>query len=99
MASGKAIIASVPKNGTAARLINKSGAGIVAAPENRTALAQPILNLHKNSTIINNIGYNSRQYPVNNYTVEQGLNSYESLFDEAIGQIEIRPGAVSNQEV
>ena len=42
LASGRAIIASVPANGTAARAIEKSGGGVVVTPEDSEALASAI---------------------------------------------------------
>ncbi|MBD2212645.1 glycosyltransferase family 4 protein [Nostoc linckia FACHB-104] len=100
LASGRALIASVPENGTAARAIRQSGGGCVVPPEDAKALANAILDLYQNPEKVKNLGYKSRQYAVEQYSFEQALNNYETLCyalkaDEAI----ISGTNISNQEV
>jgi|UPI000365DCDE colanic acid biosynthesis glycosyl transferase WcaI len=80
LASGRAIIASVPENGTAAKAIQKSSGGIIVPPEDSDALAKAILHLYQHPKKVITLGYNSRQYAVEQYAFEQALNQYESLF-------------------
>jgi colanic acid biosynthesis glycosyl transferase WcaI len=79
LASGRALIASVPDNGTAARAIRQSGGGVVVSPEEPQALANAILDLYNHPEKVKTLGYNSRQFAVEQYAFEQALNNYESL--------------------
>lgn len=100
MASGRAIVASIPEHGTAARTMKSSGGAAIVPPENPQALAEAILELYKNPETVKNMGYNNRRYAVKHYTIEQALNSYESLFERAIGERSvIDSSVVSKQEV
>jgi colanic acid biosynthesis glycosyl transferase WcaI len=80
LASGRAIVASVPDNGTAARAIKQSGGGVVVPPEDAQALADSILELYKQPEKVKTLGYKSRKFAVEQYSFEQALNHYESLF-------------------
>lgn len=80
LASGRALVASVPDNGTAARAIRQSGGGVVVPPEEPQALAEAILELYQAPEKVNSLGYNSRKYAVENYSFDNALNQYESLF-------------------
>ncbi|PAX60001.1 glycosyltransferase family 4 protein [Brunnivagina elsteri] len=80
LASGRALIASVPDNGTAARAIHQSGGGVVVPPEEPQALADAILDLYKAPEKVNSLGYNSRKFAVENYSFDSALSQYESLF-------------------
>lgn len=80
LASGRALVASVPDNGTAAKAIRKSNGGIVVPPEEPQALADAVLDLYQSPEKVNSLGYNSRKFAVENYSFEQALNQYESLF-------------------
>jgi colanic acid biosynthesis glycosyl transferase WcaI len=79
LASGRALIASVPDNGTAARAIKQSGGGVIVPPEDPQALAMAVLDLYKNPEKVKTLGYKSRQYAVEHYAFEQALNQYETL--------------------
>ncbi|MCP6760710.1 MAG: glycosyltransferase family 4 protein [Fischerella sp. CENA71] len=100
LASGKALIASVPDNGTAARAIRQSGGGVVVPPEDPDALARAILDLYQHPPKVKTLGYNSRQFAVEQYSFEQALNYYESLFYTMIADSPaIESTVVSKQEV
>ncbi|WP_373526299.1 WcaI family glycosyltransferase [Nostoc sp.] len=79
LASGRALVASVPDNGTAATAIRQSGGGVIVPPEDPQALAMAILDLYQNPEKVKTLGYKSRQYAVEHYAFEQALNQYESL--------------------
>ncbi len=100
LASGRALIASVPDNGTAAKAIRQSGGGVVVPPEDPQALATAILDLYKHPEKAKTLGYNSRKYAMEQYAFEQALNQYESLFYSVTtaGQ-SIESKVVSKQEV
>jgi colanic acid biosynthesis glycosyl transferase WcaI len=82
LASGRAIVASVPSTGTAAKAILQSGGGLVVPPENPGALAGAILDLYRNPDKVKVLGEKSRQFAIENYAFEQALNRYEELFAE-----------------
>jgi colanic acid biosynthesis glycosyl transferase WcaI len=79
LASGRAIIGSVPDNGTAARAIQQSGGGFIVPPEDSQSLATAILDLYQNPDKVKTLGENSRKYAVEKYSFEQALNQYEAL--------------------
>jgi colanic acid biosynthesis glycosyl transferase WcaI len=80
LGSGRAIVASVPLTGTAARAIVDSGGGVVVPPEAPDALAEVILELYNDPEKVKVLGEKGRQYALNNYTFEKALNQYEELF-------------------
>jgi colanic acid biosynthesis glycosyl transferase WcaI len=79
LASGRALVASVPENGTAARAIRQSGGGFVVPPEDPQALAQAILDMYQHPDKVKNLGYKSRRFAFEQYAFEQALNNYEAL--------------------
>ncbi|MEA5554510.1 glycosyltransferase family 4 protein [Anabaena cylindrica UHCC 0172] len=79
LASGRALVGSVPDNGTAARAIKQSGGGVIVPPEDPQALATAILDLYQTPEKVKTLGYNSRQYAIEQYSFEQALNQYETL--------------------
>lgn len=82
LASGRAIVASVPSTGTAARAIEASGGGIVVPPENPKALANAILELYSNPDKVEVLAKNGRQYAEEHYSFELALDRYERVFAE-----------------
>lgn len=80
LASGRALVASVPADGTAAKVVEQSGGGIVVPPEDPDALAAAILELYHQPEQVKRLGEKSRQYALNHYTLEQALDQYEKLF-------------------
>ena len=84
LASGRAIVASVPSTGSAAKAIEKSRGGIVVAPENPEALAASVLELYQNPELAERLGYQGRQFAIDRYSFEQALSHYESLFYSVI---------------
>ncbi|WP_414590390.1 WcaI family glycosyltransferase [Anabaena sp. CCY 9614] len=80
LASGRALVASVPETGTAAKAVRQSGGGVIVPPEDSQALANAILELYQHPEKLKNLGYHSRQYAVEHYAFEQALNHYEELF-------------------
>ncbi len=80
LGSGRAIVASVPLTGTAARAILDSGGGVVVPPESPDALAQAILELYRNPEKVQMLGEKGRKYALEHYTFEQALEQYEELF-------------------
>jgi colanic acid biosynthesis glycosyl transferase WcaI len=100
LASGRALVASVPENGTAARAVRQSGGGVIVPPEDAQALAAAILDLYKHPEKVKTLGYNSRQYAVEQYAFEQALSHYETLFESVTAYNQVMEAkVVSKQEV
>ena len=79
LASGRAIIASVPATGTAAQVVKDSQGGLVICPENPVALAETVESLYQDALLTERLGEQGRQYAVKNFAFEKILDSYESL--------------------
>lgn len=100
LASGRALIASVPENGTAARAVRQSGGGVIVPPEDAQALAAAILELYKHPEKVKTLGYNSRQYAMEQYAFDQALNHYETLFESVTTDHQVvETKVVTKQEV
>ncbi|WP_353929782.1 glycosyltransferase family 4 protein [Okeanomitos corallinicola TIOX110] len=100
LASGRAILGSVPDNGTAARAITKSEGGVIVPPEDSQALATAILDLYQKPDKVKTLGENSRKYAVEQYAFEQALNQYEALCDSLTADDKvINHPSVTKQEV
>ena len=84
LASGRAIIASVPATGTAASAINKSGGGIVTPPEDPQSLAAAVEDLYYHPDKLNRLGNKGRAYAETNYAFESALDKYEKLFASVV---------------
>ncbi|MGF1493183.1 MAG: WcaI family glycosyltransferase [Microcoleaceae cyanobacterium] len=80
LASGCAIVASVPDTGTAKNAIESSGGGVVVEPENPQALADSILELYNDPQRIAALGRQGRRYAEEYFAFDQALKQYESLF-------------------
>ncbi|MCW6038812.1 glycosyltransferase family 4 protein [Spirulina subsalsa FACHB-351] len=80
LSSGRAIIGSVPASGTAAKALKASGGGLVIPPEDPAALAEAIRDLYNHPEKVKELGQNSRQYAIENYSFESALDRYEQLF-------------------
>ncbi|KZL49665.1 MULTISPECIES: glycosyltransferase family 4 protein [Cyanophyceae] len=88
LASGRPIVGSVPKTGTAAQAIQLSGGGIVVDPESPDALADAVQKLYENPTLAAQLGEKGRNFAVENYSFEQALQCYEELFYHVTSQRE-----------
>jgi len=84
MASGRAIIASVPTQGSAAQAVRDSASGLVVEPESPTHLSKAILTLYKDSEATKTLGDNGRQYAIDHYSFSQALSAYESLLKSVV---------------
>jgi colanic acid biosynthesis glycosyl transferase WcaI len=80
LASGRAIVGSVPSTGTAASALRKSGAGVIVPPEEPQALADAIVKLYRDCSLAERLGRQGRIYAEQNYAFELALDKYEQLF-------------------
>ncbi len=86
LASGCAILGSVPDTGTAKQAILKSGGGVVVPPEEPEALKNAILDLYQYPEKVQFLGQQGRKYAEEYFNIEQALNQYEALFMGVINQ-------------
>lgn len=86
LASGRAIIASVPTTGTAADAVRRSGGGIVVPPEAPQNLANAIFDLYENPRKTELLGHQGRQHALEQYSFEEAINRYERLFEDIVDQ-------------
>ena len=84
LASGCAIIGSVPDTGTAISAIRKSGGGVVTPSEDSEALSEAIIDLYYNREKTENLGQEGRAYAERHYSFELALAQYEELFQKTI---------------
>ena len=86
LASGRAILAAVPAHGTAAQAVKASGGGLVVEPENARSLSEAIVHLYENPDLVEKLGRQGRHHATSEYSFEQALNRYESLFKQLVGK-------------
>ena len=84
LSSGRPIIASVPAQGAAAKVIAQSQGGLVVNAEDPQKLSQAILTLHKDAELSKRLGKQGRQFAIDNYEFDTVLDSYEDLFTNLI---------------
>ena len=90
MASGRAIIASVPENGTAASVIQSSHAGIVVPPENSRAIANAIQKLYSDREWLEELGRNGRRYAEEHFSFDGTVQEHGQRPESAINRYEQR---------
>lgn len=84
LASGRAIIGSVPQTGTAISAISKSGGGIITPAEDSQKLAEAIMELYYDREKTEILGRQGRTYAETHYSFELALARYEKLFEQTI---------------
>ncbi|WP_413166500.1 WcaI family glycosyltransferase [Capilliphycus salinus ALCB114379] len=84
LASGCAIVASVPDTGTAKEAVQKSGGGVVVAPEDAEALAEEIKHLYHHPEQVKSLGEQGRKYAEECFSFEEALKLYEALFSQVV---------------
>ena len=90
MASGRAIIASVSENGTAARVIRRSRGGIVVPPEDSRAIADAIEQLYSDPDLLEQLGRNGRDFAEEHFSFEGIIREYEKRLKLAIRKYNAR---------
>lgn len=91
LASGRAIVASVPLQGTAAEAISLSQGGVVVPPEDPTAIANAIQSLYENPLQVRQLGYQGREFAANTYAFDKVLSLYEALLSKTIDSAKGQP--------
>ncbi len=95
LASGRALVASVPPDGSMAKAVRNSKAGVLVPPEQPDALADTIRTLYQQPERVSALGVQGRRYAVTNYSFEKSLDAYESLFSQLVKQSLVIPAIAS----
>lgn len=80
MAAGKPIIASLPLEGDAAKVIKETESGIVVEPENPKQFSKAVLELHQSDKKREKLGKKGRNYAIENFSPSACIGRYEKLF-------------------
>jgi colanic acid biosynthesis glycosyl transferase WcaI len=86
MAAGRPVLASMPLEGDAPKLIREAQCGLCVEPGNPKALAEAILTLRRNPELCELYGHNGRRYAEQHFSRESCVAKYEALFQEAISR-------------
>lgn len=84
LASGRAIVASVPDTGTAKVAVMRSGGGLVIPPEDAQAMADAVLKLYGDRSLVEALGQQGRKFAEEEFSFDQALTQYEALFNDVI---------------
>jgi colanic acid biosynthesis glycosyl transferase WcaI len=80
MASGKAVIASIPIGNDTEDIIRSANCGIVVRAGDIIELSEAILKLYKNPELSREYGRNGRYYAENNFSAKIAANKYLDIF-------------------
>lgn len=80
MATGRPILASMPLNGDAPRIIREAGCGTVIEPGNARKLAESILKFYQSPELLDEMGRKGREYAEKHFSREVGVRRYEEIF-------------------
>lgn len=84
MAAGRPLVASMPLDGDAPKLIQDAGCGICVEPGNPAKLAEAIKAVLSNPTLANQFSRNGRAYVEANCSIEGCAAAYERIFNEIV---------------
>jgi len=84
MAAGRPVLASMPLDGDAPKLIQKSGCGICIGPEDPVGLAEQILKLAENPRKRQQFSESGRRFVVNEMSLNKVVGDLEELFEKSI---------------
>jgi glycosyltransferase involved in cell wall biosynthesis len=84
MASARPVLASLPLDGDAAKLIEEAQCGICIEPENPEKLAEKIVYLSENREICEKLGRQGRAYVVENFSLKKIIKEIENIFYEVL---------------
>jgi colanic acid biosynthesis glycosyl transferase WcaI len=82
MASGRPVLASVPRNSEIARLVEEARCGVCVAPEDPQELAQAIKSLSKQPEVLNRYGAHGRSYVKSHFEKRSVINRYHQLLHQ-----------------
>ncbi len=80
MAAGRPVVASLPLEGDAPRLIEEAGAGLCVGPNDPEALAGALLRLYGDEGLRQQCGSNGRRYAETHFSRATCIDQYEQIF-------------------
>ncbi len=83
MAAGRAVVASLPLDGDAPKIIAEAQCGACVAAEDAEGMADAILDIYKNPEKAAEMGRNGRRYAEAHFSREACVGQYEKIFYEA----------------
>lgn len=86
MAAGRPILASLPLNGDAPRLLAAARAGLSIPPESPTFMTDTILKLYQDPKKLKKMGSAGREYAVNHLSLDVCVTQLEKLFAQVIAR-------------
>lgn len=81
MLSGRPIVASLSSDSTPAKIIADGNAGFVLPPDDSAAVADLLIELSNNSTLLEQMGNNARKYALENYSKSKVLPKLAGLIE------------------
>ena len=84
MASARAILACVPASSEAKRLIEESGCGVWVPPDAQQALAQAIVEMSRDPSLLELMGQRGRQYAMKHCSRSAALAAYHRLLHDLV---------------
>ena len=84
MAAGKPILASLPLAGDAPKIISKFECGVAVRPSDPRALADAIIRLYNNKSLLQQMGKNGRDAAIKYFSREACVDQYISLFNRLV---------------
>jgi glycosyltransferase involved in cell wall biosynthesis len=86
MAAGRPVLASMPLNGDAPKLIEESGCGLCVEPENPRAMADALVYLSNHPEMCDQFSQRGRGYIVRTMSLDKVMTDLEELFDNLVNK-------------
>lgn len=84
MAAGRPVVASLPLDGDAPRIIEQAQAGLCVAPNNTQALVSALLRFYRDPALRERCGTNGRRYAEAHFSRKICVQQYEKIFTDLL---------------
>ena len=84
MASGRAILASVPANSEVKTLVDDSGCGVWVPPDTPEVMAELIVEMSRSPAILDVMGQRGREYAMQHCSRSAATSAYHRLLHETV---------------
>jgi len=82
MAAGIPVLAALPLDGDAPKIIKESKCGICISPENPQLFAQELIKMYEDEQLRKEMGNRGREYVVGHYSLESCAKRYRDIFKQ-----------------
>lgn len=89
--SGRPVVASVADEGGTAQEVQRSGAGLLVAPEDPAAVLAAVRKLVEQPAAADELGANGPRYVARHLSREAGLARFDALLTEVLHDAQGRP--------